>query len=121
MKAGETEAPYDNEQTVWHAMFDDLDNAITILKSAATFGVNQDLAVVDQFYKGDCSKWLKFANTLKLRMAIRISGVEPEYAQTKAQEAVLGGVMEVWATVLMIRLMAESMKMDMLLSADGPK
>lgn len=75
-------------------MFDDLDNAITILKSAATFGVNQDLAVVDQFYKGDCSKWLKFANTLKLRMAIRISGVEPEYAQTKAQEAVLGGVME---------------------------
>ena len=94
MKAGETEAPYDNEQTVWHAMFDDLDNAITILKSAATFGVNQDLAVVDQFYKGDCSKWLKFANTLKLRMAIRISGVEPEYAQTKAQEAVLGGVME---------------------------
>ena len=31
MKAGETEAPYDNEQTVWHAMFDDLDNAITIL------------------------------------------------------------------------------------------
>ena len=62
MKAGETEAPYDNEQTVWHAMFDDLDNAI--------------------------------ANTLKLRMAIRISGVEPEYAQTKAQEAVLGGVME---------------------------
>ena len=36
MKAGDTEAPYDNEQTVWHAMFDDLDNAITILKSAAT-------------------------------------------------------------------------------------
>jgi len=48
----------------------------------------------NKLYKGDCSKWLKFANTLKLRMAIRISGVEPEYAQTKAQEAVLGGVME---------------------------
>ena len=30
MKAGDTEAPYDNEQTVWHAMFDDLDNAIKI-------------------------------------------------------------------------------------------
>ena len=94
MKAGDTEAPYDKEQTVWHAMFDDLDNAITILKSAASLGVNQDLAPVDQFYKGDCKKWLKFANTLKLRMAIRISGIEPDYAQTKGQEAVLDGVLE---------------------------
>lgn len=94
MKAGDTEVAYDNEQTVWHAMFDDLDNAITILKSAASLGINQDLAAVDQFYKGDCTKWLKFANTLKLRMAIRISGVEPGYAQTKGEEAVLDGVLE---------------------------
>lgn len=94
MKAGDTNAAYDTEQTAWHAMFDDLDNAITILKSASSLGINQDLAPVDQFYRGDCSKWLKFANTLKLRMAIRISGVEPEYAQAKAQEAVLGGVLE---------------------------
>lgn len=94
MKAGDTEAAYDNEQTVWHAMFDDLDNAISILKSAASFGINQDLAVVDQFYKGDCTKWLKFANTLKLRMAIRISEIEPDYAKTKGEEAVLGGVLE---------------------------
>lgn len=94
MKAGDTEAAYDNEQTVWHAMFTDLDNAIAVLKSAASYGINQDLAAVDQFYKGDCTKWLKFANTLKLRMAIRISGIEPAYAQTKAEEAVLGGVLE---------------------------
>lgn len=94
MKAGETEAPYDNEATVWHAMFNDLDNAIAILKSAAVIGVNQDLAAVDQFYKGDCSKWLKFANTLKLRMAIRISGIEPDFAKVKGEEAVLDGVLE---------------------------
>lgn len=94
MTAGDTQAAYDDEKTLWHAMFDDLDNAISILKSAASLGINQDLAPVDQFYKGDCSKWVKFANTLKLRMAIRISGIEPGYAQTKAEEAVLGGVME---------------------------
>lgn len=71
MKAGETEAPYDNEQTVWHAMFDDLDNAITILKSAATFGVNQDLAVVDQFYKGDCSEVAEVCQYAETSVAIR--------------------------------------------------
>ena len=74
-------------------MFDDLDNVITILKSAAELGINQDLATVDQFYGGDCAKWVKFANTLKLRMAIRVSGVA-DYAQSKAEEAVLGGVLE---------------------------
>lgn len=94
MKAGDTEAAYDDEPTAWHAMFDELDNAIGILKSAASLGVNQDLAAVDQFYGGDCAKWLKFANTLKLRMAIRISGKEPDYAQTKAEQAVLAGVLE---------------------------
>ncbi len=36
---------------------------------------------------------MKFANTLKLRMAIRVSGVA-DYAQAKAEEAVRGGVLE---------------------------
>jgi hypothetical protein len=48
---------------------------------------------IDQIYNGDCSKWLKFANTLKLRMAIRISGADPVYAKTKAEEAVNDGVL----------------------------
>lgn len=91
---GKTEAPYDNEETVWHAMFDDLDEVITILKAAKELGVNADLAEVDQFYGGDASGWLKFANTLKLRMAIRISGVDNDYAQIKGEEAVRDGVMQ---------------------------
>lgn len=94
IEAGKTQAAYDDEKTAWHAMFDDLDKAIMILQSAAELGVNQDLADVDQFYAGDCTKWLKFANTLKLRMAIRISGIEPEFAQMKGEEAVRAGVME---------------------------
>ncbi|WP_308745405.1 SusD/RagB family nutrient-binding outer membrane lipoprotein [uncultured Bacteroides sp.] len=91
--SGDIKSLYDDEPTAWRAMFDDLDNVITILKSAAELGINQDLATVDQFYGGDCAKWMKFANTLKLRMAIRVSGVA-DYAQSKAEEAVLGGVLE---------------------------
>ena len=93
VKSGDIRAAYDDEPTAWRAMFDDLDNVIAILKSAAELGINQDLAAVDQFYGGNCEKWMKFANTLKLRMAIRVSGVA-DYAQAKAEEAVRGGVLE---------------------------
>lgn len=90
---GTTAAPYDSEEVAWRAMFDDLNAAIKILEEAAKTGGNQDLAEVDQFCNGDCQKWLKFANTLKLRMAIRISGVA-SYAQQEAELAVKSGVME---------------------------
>ena len=91
---GNTTAPYDDEQTAWHAMFDDLNAAIKIIEEAAGMGQNSELAEVDQFYKGDCVKWLKFANTLKLRMALRISNADAEYARAQAEAAVESGVME---------------------------
>ena len=87
---GQIEAGYDTEETVWKAMFDDLDRAIAILKGSGT--TNADLASVDDIYGGNITKWLKFANTLKLRMAIRVSSVA-DYAKTKAEEAVSDGVM----------------------------
>lgn len=93
VKAGNTKVAYDDEPTAWKAMFEDLDAVIVTLKNAAASGISEDLAEVDQIYNGDCSKWLKFANTLKLRMAIRISGADPAYAQTKAEEAVADGVL----------------------------
>lgn len=94
VEAGKTSVAYDDEKTAWYAMFEDLNKAIVNIKVAAETGINEELGNVDQFYKGDCSKWLKFANTLKLRMAIRISGVDPEFAKAMATEAVRDGVME---------------------------
>ena len=82
--------PYDDEPTVWHALFEDLDAAINQIAATAS---ERPIADVDRVYYGDNTKWLKFANTLKLRMAMRISNVEPEYARQKAEEAVASGVM----------------------------
>lgn len=90
---GDFYVSYDDEKTAWHAMFDDLDAAIAEIQSAALSG-STPLSSVDRVYGGDNAKWLKFANTLKLRMAMRISNADPEYAKTKAEEAVAGGVME---------------------------
>ena len=89
---GEYYVPYDDEQTVWHAMFDDLDVAIAEIQSAAASS-SRPLSDVDRVYSGDNSKWVKYANTLKLRMAMRISNADPVFAQQKAEEAVASGVM----------------------------
>lgn len=47
----------------------------------------------DVFYNGDMAKWKKFANSLKMRAAIRIADVNPEQAETAINEALSAGVM----------------------------
>lgn len=47
----------------------------------------------DLIYGGDASKWKKFANSLKMRVAIRMSKVNPEY-MTHIQQAITDGVFE---------------------------
>ncbi|MEP7093689.1 MAG: SusD/RagB family nutrient-binding outer membrane lipoprotein, partial [Flavobacterium sp.] len=39
-------------------------------------------------YKGDYKAWVKFANTLRLRLAMRIVKVDPTLAKTEAEKAV---------------------------------
>ncbi|MDE6870884.1 MAG: SusD/RagB family nutrient-binding outer membrane lipoprotein [Bacteroidales bacterium] len=80
---------YDSMEDLYDNMFADLDEAITALESLVLSGEDMSsLAESDYIYNGDFTKWVKFANTLKLRMAIRISSVKPELAQAKAEEAV---------------------------------
>jgi len=88
MSNGQYAVAYDDEKTAWHAMIDDLDEVIEELTSAAATSSAKPLASVDYVYGGDTRMWVKFANSLKLRMAMRISSVDPEYAKTKAEEAV---------------------------------
>ena len=96
VKMGTFAVPYDDEQTAYMAMFADLDQAIAGLKTAQSI-LDEDNTVkpYDRVYGGDYSKWLKYANTLKLRMAIRIARVsgQEEFAHQKAREAVQDGVM----------------------------
>ena len=69
----------------------------TLAKSTADLQAYKGKNVLgnnDLIYAGDVDKWILFANTLRLRMAIRISGVEPALAKTNAEAAVAGGVME---------------------------
>lgn len=85
--------PYDDMPTLYKAMFADLDEAISVMTGIVNSGSDlSSLADADVIYGGDFQKWLRMANTLKLRMAIRICNADPTLAQAKAEEAVAAGV-----------------------------
>ncbi|RYC53113.1 SusD/RagB family nutrient-binding outer membrane lipoprotein [Flagellimonas olearia] len=75
---------YDSEPTLYAAFFSDLDRII------AEFSANTDytgLSAFDATYGGDVSQWAKFANSLRLRLAMRISKVDPALAKTQGEKA----------------------------------
>jgi len=86
----ESVVPYDSEEDIYKSFFTTLDDALAILNAnqgGNAFGTH------DQIYSGDIDKWITFANTLRLRIAMRISEVEPSLAQAEAEKAVAAGVM----------------------------
>lgn len=82
---GDLVSPLDTQKKVYETMFDELDDAIKNLLEHRTETFS---AKADKIYAGQVGQWIKLANSLKLRMAMRIVYVEPQTARTKAEEAV---------------------------------
>lgn len=79
---------YDNMEDLYNHLFADLDAAVEVITTAVKAGEDfSSLKDFDYVYQGDFGKWVKFANTLKLRMALRLVNVRPELAEKKAAEA----------------------------------
>lgn len=79
---------YDNMEDLYKHMFDDLDEAISAFK-VAVLG-NEDMSSLSEYdlvFNGDFNKWVKFANSLKLRMAMRISSVSPALAKEESRRS----------------------------------
>lgn len=91
-KAGEpaTGVPYDAQDKIYDDFFKKLDTAVDILKTKTS---EQPYGQFDLIYGGNVDKWIKFANTLRLRLALRISNVDPARAKTEAEAAYADGVM----------------------------
>lgn len=86
---GGLSVPYDPQDKIYDDFFKRLSAAVAILegkRSETPFGS------YDLLYNGDVNKWIKFANTLRLRLAIRISKVDPARAKTEGEAAYAGGV-----------------------------
>ena len=91
-----TSVPYDPQDKIYDDFFKRLANATAILKNHA--GENH-YGSYDLIYGGDVNRWIKFANSLRLRLAIRISKVDPTRAKSEAEAAVAGGVMTTSAAI----------------------
>lgn len=86
--------PYDPLDQIYESFFTDLDEAITIITDFVQATPSaRPLAKYDLVYQGDFNKWLKFANSLKLRLAMRTVYVDAAKAQQRASEAIASGVM----------------------------
>jgi hypothetical protein len=80
---------YDAQSTIYYSFFKDLDSAINTLSTyVANNPGSLPLANYDLIYGGDYTKWIKFANSLKLRLAMRLAYVDPARAQQYAEAAV---------------------------------
>ena len=97
---------YNDVRTIYYGVKKNLDDAVACLKyykDNRSEAYKQEVANVmysyltivnDPYSKTweDMEPWIRFANSLKLRMAIHMSGIEPETAKTWAEEAVRDGV-----------------------------
>ncbi len=81
----ERSVPYDAQEDIYKDFFTTLDEAIPVLQSNA--GAGSFLASNDLIYKGSVNQWLKFANTLRLRLAIRVKYADPALSQSEAEKA----------------------------------
>ena len=103
-----SEAPeeYNDLKTIYYGIVENIDTIVACLKHYETRpDWYKDLIEtnVTEYFKtnygllgGDygLTSYIKFANSLKLRMAMHIVKVEPETAKRWAEEAVAGGVIE---------------------------
>jgi hypothetical protein len=77
-----TKPAFDTQESIYKSLIADLDAAMSQLNVA-----DQSYGSADFYYKGDVAKWKKYANSLKLRLGMRIRYGNPALAQKTVTEA----------------------------------
>lgn len=79
--------PYDPQDRLYAHFFAELDEAILRLESIAA---KQETLMEDYdlVYGGDIGKWIRFANSLRLRLAMRVRYADAALAKTEAEKSV---------------------------------
>lgn len=86
--AGVLKPKYDPQEEIYSDFFAQLEMASQQLDGT------KDKILYDHYYAGNIEKWRKFANSLRLRLALRLIKVDPQTAQKEAEEAISLGVMQ---------------------------
>lgn len=75
-EAGVTRPPYDTQETIYRALLSELAQAAALFRQ----GSIDRLGDGDILMQGDVAKWQRFCNSLRLRVAMRVSNVAPQLA-----------------------------------------
>ncbi len=82
---GQSGASYDSEPDLYNAFFSDLDDIQAVFADNAEYA---GLAKFDASFDGDVTAWAKVVNSMRLRLAIRISEIDPDLAKEQGEEAI---------------------------------
>ncbi len=82
---------YNQQDILFTIWLDQLDEAIQTI-SANLSGDQESFGEADLFYQGDWVKWVKLANTLKLRIAARVQNQDAAQAAQIFQEVMQDGI-----------------------------
>ncbi len=78
---------YDTQKDIYYTIFDELKDAASKLDESVN-----NVGSYDLIYGGDAAKWKKFANSIRFRMAVRISDVDAAKAKSEAEAALSAGL-----------------------------
>ncbi len=79
---------YDTQQDVYTGMLQNLTTAVGMLGASDQ---GDDFGSGDLFYGNDWTEWKKFANSLRMRLAMRLSQVDPATAESEFVKAYNAG------------------------------
>ena len=74
---------YDTQEFIYRDIIAKIKECMTVFEGATN---DQGYGVADPLYQGDLAKWIKFANTFRLRLAMRIRNVSSSAATTIISE-----------------------------------
>jgi len=89
--SGEKSIEYDAQDVIYRDFFVTLKKAVDDLQPFR--GTTVSLGANDQIYQGNVDKWIRFANSMRLRLALRVSAVGAALAKAEAEAAVAPGVL----------------------------
>lgn len=84
---GNSKPKYDKQEDLYRFFFTELKEA------AGLFDINAKAITSDPLFGGNIAEWITFANSLRLRYAMRLSDVLPDFAKTEFVDALEDGVM----------------------------
>lgn len=84
---GNSKPKYDKQEDLYRFFFTELKEA------AGLFDINAKAITSDPLFGGNIAEWITFANSLRLRYAMRLSDVLPDFAKTEFIDALEDGVM----------------------------